>query len=75
MESIHQTFIVSESPDHIEPVGEEVPTEYATPEGAANAIRAGVHGDYGTRYVIKVAYSVVAEYSRPWALVRREDQS
>jgi len=73
METIHQTYIVSESPHRIEPVGEETPTEYVSPEAAGKAIMDGLHGEYGTRYVLRVALTPVAEYSRAWTMVRKPD--
>lgn len=66
------TYIVSDSPDRIEPSGEDTPSQYATAEDAGNAIKNGYHGEYGHKYVLKVSIdSVAAEYDRPWALVRK----
>jgi hypothetical protein len=53
------------------PSGEDEPTAYESPEQAGEAITHGVHGDYGTKYVLKVSTELVAEYSRPWALIRK----
>lgn len=66
------TYIVSESPDRIEPAGEDTPSQYATAEDAGEAIKQDYHGEYGTKYVLKISIdAVVAEYSRPWTLVRK----
>jgi len=73
METVHQTYIVSESPHRIEPADEGTPTEYVSPEAAGKAIKDGHHGEYGTRYVLKVALTPVAEYSRSWTMVRKRD--
>jgi hypothetical protein len=73
METTHQTYIVSESPHRIEPADEETPTEYVSPESAGKAIKDGHHGEYGTRYVLKVALTPVAEYSRAWTMIRKSD--
>lgn len=71
--AIYTTFIVSESPHRIEPADEETPTHYSSPEDAGKAITDGLHGEYGTRYVLSVALTPVAEYSRSWTLVRKTD--
>lgn len=68
------TYVVSDSPDRIEPTGEDVPSQYQTPEEAGDAIKNDWHGGYGRKYVLAVKIvSVVAEYDRPWSIVRKDD--
>lgn len=73
--TIRTTFVVSGSPDRIEPAFEETPTAYRTAEEAGEAIKEDRHGEYGTLYVLSVAFSAVAEYHRPWTLVRKDPET
>lgn len=72
MESTRVFYFVSLSPDRIDLADEESPNHYQGPEDAGDGIVHGFHGETGTRYVIKAELTVVAEYSRPWTLVRKE---
>jgi hypothetical protein len=65
-------YIVSDEPDRIEPVDEDPPTHYATPEDAGDGIMNGFHGEAGQRYVLKVTIESVVEYNRSWTLVRKD---
>ena len=74
MEKITTAFIVSDEPDSISrPVDDQHqdPPLYSSPEEAGEAIKTGEHGEFGTKYVLRVAFTPVAEYRRPWALVRK----
>lgn len=66
-------YIVSESPDRIEPANEEIPSRYTTAEKAGDAIKSGVHGDYGTRYVLWITTELSATYDRAWVLIPKEE--
>jgi hypothetical protein len=69
-------YVVSDSPDRIELSGEETLSHYDTPQLAGKSIKDGWHGEYGRKFVLAVKIvSVVAEYDRPWALVRKEDHA
>lgn len=67
-----EIFIVSDEPDRIAPSFEGVPTTYESADAAGRAIQQDVHGEYGTRYVLKVTLEQVAEYYRPWTLRRKD---
>jgi hypothetical protein len=74
MSDDHKTwYIVSESPDRIESQYSETPVHYNTPEDAGDGIRAGEHGEVGTRYVLAVDVSVTAVWDRPWSLLPKVD--
>jgi hypothetical protein len=69
-------YVVSESPDRIELSGEESLSHYESAAQAGIAITNGWHGEYGRKYILAVEIrAVVAEYDRPWALVRKEDHA
>ena len=70
---MREIYIVSDAKDRIHPVEEDIPSEYPTAEAAGDAIKDGLHGEYGTRYVLKVSITAVAEYSRSWTMVRKPD--
>jgi hypothetical protein len=65
-------YVVSDSETRVEPVDEETPTHYNTPEEATAAILSGYHGEYGTRYVLAVDVSLVSTYDRAWELRRKD---
>ncbi len=68
------TYIVSESPDHIDLSGEDTVSQYADPEAAGNAIKNGYHGEYGRKYVLSIEINgVAAEYDRQFVLIKKED--
>lgn len=68
-------YIVSDSPDRIDPVNEGPPDHYDTPEDAGDSIVTGYHGELGTRYVLAVDVSVVATWDRPWALTLEDPRT
>lgn len=68
-------YIVSSDPGHLVPPVDEIPPEYATVDEAYDAIVSGHHGEYGTRYILKINSQCVAVAQRPWALTRKTEGS
>ena len=71
-DKISTWYVVSDAPNRIEPVDEDTPTHYQTPEEAGDGIVNGFHGEAGTRYVLKVEVVPVAIYDRAWSLARSQ---
>lgn len=66
-------FIVSDSQDRLELSGEESLSLYDTAEDAAKAITDGWHGEYGSKYILKIKVELVATATRPWAIIKMGD--
>ncbi len=67
-------YIVSYEADRIVSCEEDdTVSHYQTPEDAGDDILNGVHGETGTRYVLRVETSVAAVYDRGWTMVRKTD--
>jgi hypothetical protein len=67
-------YVVSTDPESLYPgaTDDDTITTYRTPEQAVASITAGLHGDFGTRYVLKIELEVVATATRPWAIVPKD---
>jgi hypothetical protein len=65
-------YVVSLERDSIQLYDEDDLIQYDTKEEAGEAIRNGVHGEAGTRYVLRVELSVNATYDRAWIAIRND---